>query len=125
MPHDPKDAEIIALIARSYGLTFSEIADEVARRFGPDRAWPVYVIADYVHRHRRRLFASPFQRDGQVMAFIADRTDLMSIAEIRRQGVATFGADRFPSTSAIHRLFLNVRRDARQSTLATPPATEA
>ena len=59
------------------------------------------------------------------MAFIADRTDLMSIAEIRRQGVATFGADRFPSTSAIHRLFLNIRRDARQSTLATPPVTQA
>jgi hypothetical protein len=116
---DWTDTEIRAFIAASRAPSFSAMAAAIAAEFGPDRAWSVDMVATVHHQlypPRDAGRRSPFEREPAVLAFIADRDGLTSMAEIARLGSETFGPGRFPSKSAVGRLAIMLRKRA----LVTP-----
>lgn len=65
--------------------------------------------------HRSR---SPIERDLEVSAYIAGRIGLATIATIREECSALFGAARTPSRSAISRFIERVRRSKHRNSSA-------
>jgi hypothetical protein len=120
LPIDRTDPQIRDFILHSQAETWSDMAAEVLGRFGAERAWPAELIAEV----RREMappkagYASKYQADNEVMDFIGDRADLLTIDTILERGGAQFGPDRFPSRSHLHRLILSVRKKPAQE--ATP-----
>lgn len=63
---------------------------------------------------------SPIERDLEVSAYITGRIGLATIATIREECTALFGARRTPSRSAISRFIQRVREWRRAGSLAQP-----
>lgn len=113
MQPDPDDEEIRAFVMNSCLPTHSLIAKTVEVTFGRERAWPVALIravrATIVRAGRR----DRYKEDKPVLAFIADRADIATLDSLLAQGRATFGAERFPSRSHLHRMIAESRVEAR------------
>ncbi len=113
MPPEEADADIRAFIAASSATTYTELARAIFDTFGPDRAWTTKRISAVRRELRPRLPGgrSPYMADGQVMAFIRDRADLVSLDSIVAAGVAELGAGRFPGRTVLGRIVKRIRSE--------------
>ena len=113
MPIDRTDPEIRAFVAASTARTYAEMAADCLARFGPDRAWPVELIAEVRRQVRPPVpgGGSRYEADTEVMAFIADRADLWTLDKLLAAGRVKFGS-RFPARSQLHRIIGKMRRRA-------------
>lgn len=107
---DRDDLEIREFVATSTAPTYSAMATECRERFGEERAWPAALIATVRREVRPPLpgGGSPYEADADVVAFVRDRADLMSLTELVEAGRAALG-DRFPPRSPLHRLVVKLR----------------
>jgi len=109
---DIEDREVGLAVIGSTQRTYTGIAAELLERFGPERAWPAAWIPDYY----AKIFpprSGPrwqFQREPALVAFVADRHGLNTLDAILAEGVAVFGAERFPSRSALQRMIRKLAR---------------
>jgi len=109
MPADRDDPEIRALIQATVEPTFPAIAASITAAFGPERAWPVDLVATVYRELRPANRRSRFERDAELMAFIAERADIGTRDELHAAAIAAFGASRVPSRSQLHRLIVKAR----------------
>ena len=110
MAIDRNDSEIRAFVAASKAGTFSAMEADCLARFGADRAWPAALLAT-VRREVRPTISgggSPYEAEADVVAFVRDRADLLTLDALRTAGRAVFG-DRFPTRSPLHRLVVKLR----------------
>jgi hypothetical protein len=114
MPIDRNDPEVRAFIAATGASTFTALAQAVADKFQVEMGASLVdlVKAVFLEVNPPTTSRSHYERDLEVMAFIADRHDLVTLEKIRRLGVAKFGVTRFPSHSQLHRLVRRLRRAA-------------
>ncbi len=103
------DAEIRAYILAAKEQTFPAIAASIAARFGDERAWPAELVAAVFRELRPPNKRARFERDAELMAFIADRADIATRDDLRADAIAAFGPARVPSRSHFHRLIVKVR----------------
>lgn len=111
MPADRNDREVRRFVAGKPAETFSGIAEAIAAKFGAERAWPAELVSE-VWRELHPPRTGPRNRyaeDREMMTFIADRADLVTLDELRAAGLAKFGRKAFPSRSQLYRLVLEVR----------------
>ena len=92
-------------------LTFSEMADACKRRFG-ERAWSRSRIVRYGYQAHpaKRGKRSRLTFDAEVRSFVEDRLGRLTLDTIVAECCATFGPERAPSRSAVHRHWKTVRR---------------
>ena len=103
---DIEDPEIRGFVLSSKLETYTEIAAEVAERFGAYRAWPVDMIRSV--RAKRTFDGSPYEKDAEVVAFVWERLGLMPLDRMLAEGSEALG-DRFPSRAALGRLTQRLR----------------
>jgi hypothetical protein len=82
-------------------MTFSGIASACLGRFGPERAWPRHKIGDYWFARHGTNLRSRFSRDPEIAVYVEDRAGRWTIKQLRAGLIATFGAERAPSRTAI------------------------
>lgn len=70
-------------------------------------------LAESMARQRsfERVSNSPIERDAEVAAFLAERFGRATVAVIRQECAARFGAVRTPSRSAVFRYWSRLRGD--------------
>jgi hypothetical protein len=107
---DPDIADYIENLPRH--LTFTRIAEACRKQFG-SRAWSRsqimrYWRASHPVKTGRKLRVDI---DAEVRAFVDDRLGRMTLREIAAKCVATFGSERAPSRSGIHRYWMNIRNE--------------
>lgn len=119
---DIEDPEIRGFVLSSKLETYTEIAAAVADRFGSYRAWPVEMIRSV--RAHRTFDGSPYEKDAEVMAFVADHLGNVTLDRMLAKGLATFGP-RFPSRTALGRLTQKLRHTVPVASRGTetPPAS--
>jgi len=106
--------ELRAFIRRSPAPeTFTHLAADLRQRFGldltPAQASHVWRTLRNPSRGRQETF----ERDQALMAFIADRADLLTVDQLLGRVAQAFGSARTPSRSQLFRLVQRVRDDAR------------
>ena len=106
---DLNDTEVRAFILRSTATTWSEIAIQCEQTFGADRAWPVALIKTV---RQRVVKPGRYTGDGAVMALIDAKHDLITQTALRAEGIALFGADRFPSKTRLAVIISDLRQEA-------------
>lgn len=93
-------------------MTFSEMADECLKKFGPERAWSRSKIVRYwqAERPRHKGYRNRIEADPEIRAFIDERLGRLTLEEIAAACRQQFGAERSPARSSIHRYWDRVRR---------------
>lgn len=101
------------ILAQPMTMTYSEIEKAVHERFGADCGWTrLHIMALWLDNITvRKGTFSAFDRDPEVREFVNDRLFRVSLDELRALCLATFGAERAPSRSALHRHSQRIRRD--------------
>lgn len=116
-----KDPAVRAFIRRSKAPeTFTHLAADLRARFGLDLSPEA---ASYLWRELRRPQSgrtSAFERNARLMAFIADRADLMTTDALLARLRQEFAAHITPSRSQLFRLVQKVRESARRNALQAP-----
>jgi hypothetical protein len=119
MAVDPNDGRIRAFMMRSRAPTWSAMAAEIEAEFGAARAWPVELVAHVYRQLPLSRKRTAYERDAELIGFIRDRADLVSIDALKRAVDAAFGAIRAPSHSQLHRIVVKERlRAAREAARA-------
>lgn len=109
MRYDPTDAEVRAFVLRCPAQTWKEIAILCEVEFGRERAWPVALIKTVRHK---AVKPGRYTGDTEVMAFIDAKHDLVTQTALRAEGVALYGADRFPSKTRLAVIIADLRQEA-------------
>lgn len=109
---DPKVRRFIRL--RESPQTFTHLAAELRELFGLDLTPEAASHLWRLLRKPRPGKASDFERNRPLMAFIADRADLLSLEALRAEISKTFGRHLTPSHSHLHRLVQKVRERAAE-----------
>ncbi len=89
---------------------YSELAREIVKRFGADRAWSRQQIFDLLNEEGiRQKCRSRIYNDPEVRDFIEDRLGRRTLREIESECRQRFGESRTPSKTAIHRHWARMR----------------